>query len=199
MHSISKLWIKDWIRKSRTNTSRTEERHFEYIMNIQHRIFAKWKTSANKFSRLWYALNAVADMCSLSVCFVTDGLNWRERGKNIWATGLWILEASLSSLPFPPLLPCSSLQSTRMLTWASAVQRHIHSLLFPSLFIPIFSLFCGFEIPIRRILQKKFLRYSQCIKIESEISSFPLRLCRQETLKNSVCDLRRFRSHSVHF
>jgi hypothetical protein len=110
-----------------------------------------------------------------------------------------VCEFKLVTFPASPSFFVPSIHPHAHMGWASAVQRHIHSLLFPSLFIPIFSLFCGFEIPIRRILQKKFLRYSQCIKIESEISSFPLRLCRQGTLKNSVCDLRRFRSQSVHF
>jgi len=53
---------------------------------------------------------------------------------------------------------------------ASEVQSHTYiHFFFPSLFIPIFSLFCGFEIPIRLILLTKFPLYSLNIKIASRI------------------------------
>jgi hypothetical protein len=103
---------------------------------------------------------------------------------------------SLNVLPFPPLLLCSCLHSTGALTWAHSQFNLTYThFSFPSLFIPIFPLFCGFEIPIRRILQTKFPRYSQCIKIESQISSFPLHLSKLERVRNTVCDLCRFRPH----
>lgn len=126
---------------------------------------------------------------------MADRWNLGEQRKNNCATKPWAqgtLVFGLKLLIFPIFLVLAfSSPSHSHEPWQ--FNRTFTPFSFPSLFIPIFSLFWGFEIPIRLVLLTTFPRYSLNLKFASHIYSLPLILFHNDAVMFTDRNLCHFR------